>query len=499
MKIFAPRVPVPGHGGSASGSAPGVSPPASTAVRSYRPKRFSRRRVLRRNLRNSVADCAAFSIMVGIGETYFPAFALALGLGQIVSGLVASVPLLIGAVLQLVSPYAVRWLGSNRRWCVMCVLLQGLSFLPLVGAALAGYLPAWALFGFVALYWAGGLGATPAWQTWMETVVPFHVRAPFFAMRTRFGQAGVLVGFLAGGLSLQYGKQHGIVLKMFAAIFAVAFVCRIISARFLSRQTESAHLNGPQLHVGFGELLQRIRTGSSERLLLYFLAVQVAVQISGPYFSPFMLGQMQISYLHFVSLLAVSFLAKIVALPACGRLATLFGARRLLWIGGIGIMPVSGSWLYASDFWQLVLIQFLGGIVWAAYELAMLLMFFESVRKEERTSILTMFNLANSVALAVGSIVGGCLLKLLGESREAYLFLFAVSSFARASALLVLKFFPGRELALRDEVLDTEDEVTSMTLSREPSSLNRPQVDEPEGLPGPARRMATTVETAEHA
>ena len=175
--------------------------------------------------------------MVGMGETYFPAFALALGLGQIVSGLVASVPLLIGAVLQLMSPYAVRWLGSNRRWCVLCVLLQGLSFLPLVGAALVGELPAWALFGFVALYWAGGLGATPAWQTWMETVVPYHVRAPFFAMRTRFGQGGVLVGFLAGGFSLQYGKQHGIVLKMFAAIFAVAFVCRMISARFLSRQT----------------------------------------------------------------------------------------------------------------------------------------------------------------------------------------------------------------------------------------------------------------------
>jgi len=497
MKIFAPRVPVPGHGGSAPGLASGVSPPASTPPRSYRPARHSRRRVLRRNLRNSVADGAAFSLMVGIGETYFPAFALALGLGQIVSGLVASVPLLIGAVLQLVSPYAVRWLGSNRRWCVMCVLLQGVSFLPLVVAAMIGHLPAWALFGFVALYWAGGLGASPAWNTWMETVVPFHVRAPFFAMRTRFGQGGVLVGFLVGGFALQYGKQNGKVLSMFAAIFAVAFVCRIISARFLSRQTESAHLNGPQLHVGFGELLQRIRSGSSERLLMYFLAVQVAVQISGPYFSPFMLGQMQISYLHFVALLAVSFLAKIVALPACGRLATLFGARRLLWIGGIGIMPVSGSWLYASDFWQLVVIQFLGGVVWAAYELAMLLMFFESVRKEERTSILTMFNLANSVALAVGSIVGGCLLKVLGESREAYLFLFAVSSFARASALLVLKLFPGSELTLRDE---ENDEVTmGASLAGDASPLARPQVDEPEGLTGPARRAPTAAATAKHA
>ncbi|MFN6104529.1 MAG: MFS transporter [Planctomycetaceae bacterium] len=487
MKIFAPRVPVPGHGGLASGGLPDVSPPTSSAVRSLRPKRFSRRRTLRRNLRNSVADCTAYSLMVGMGETYFPAFALALGLGQIVSGLVASVPLLIGAVLQLISPYAVRWLGSNRRWCVLCVLLQGLSFLPLVGAALVGELPAWALFGFVALYWAGGLGATPAWQTWMETVVPYHVRAPFFAMRTRFGQGGVLVGFLAGGFSLQYGKQHGIVLTRVAAIFAVAFVCRMISARFLSRQTESAQLNGPQLHVGFGELLGRIRAGSSERLLTYFLAVQMAVQISGPYFSPFMLGQMKISYLHFVALLAVSFLAKIVALPACGRLATLFGARRLLWLGGIGIMPVSGSWLYASEFWQLVMIQFLGGVVWAAYELAMLLMFFESVRKEERTSILTMFNLGNSVALALGSILGGCLLKILGESREAYLFLFAVSSFARAGALLVLRFFPGAELTLREEENELVDPLEG-TLD-----LARPQVDEPEEIAGPVRRLASLV------
>ena len=42
-------------------------------------------------------DAAAYSVMVGCGETYLPAFALALGLGPIVAGMVASVPLLVGA------------------------------------------------------------------------------------------------------------------------------------------------------------------------------------------------------------------------------------------------------------------------------------------------------------------------------------------------------------------------------------------------------------------
>jgi hypothetical protein len=180
--------------------------------------RRKRRRSLRKNLRNSVSDGAAFSVMVGIGETYFPAFVLALGMGEIAAGLIASIPLLVGAVLQMVSPAAVVWLGSNRRWVITCVALQAASFLPLALAALAGRMPIAGLFASVSLYWAGGLGAGPAWNTWMETVVPFRVRAPFFATRTRFGQAGTLVGFLAGGFALQYGKSTGRVLEAFAAM-----------------------------------------------------------------------------------------------------------------------------------------------------------------------------------------------------------------------------------------------------------------------------------------
>ena len=35
----------------------------------------------------STADAAAFSVMVGCGETYLPAFALALGMGPVDAGL----------------------------------------------------------------------------------------------------------------------------------------------------------------------------------------------------------------------------------------------------------------------------------------------------------------------------------------------------------------------------------------------------------------------------
>ena len=54
--------------------------------------------------------------MVGCGETYIAAFALAIGMSQITAGLIGTVPLLAGVALQLIGPTGARWCRSYRRW-----------------------------------------------------------------------------------------------------------------------------------------------------------------------------------------------------------------------------------------------------------------------------------------------------------------------------------------------------------------------------------------------
>ena len=54
-----------------------------------------------RNIRSSYADGAAFSMMVGFGETYLVAFALAIGISELTAGLLSSLPLIAGGLLQL--------------------------------------------------------------------------------------------------------------------------------------------------------------------------------------------------------------------------------------------------------------------------------------------------------------------------------------------------------------------------------------------------------------
>ena len=110
-------------------------------------------------------DGLTCNVMMGITETLFVGLRpLPLGMGQVVAGLVASVPILAGAFLQLVSPRAIRLLGSNRRWVVLCVVFQAISFLPLAVTALIGQVPVAVLFLLSAMYWGSGLASGPAWK-----------------------------------------------------------------------------------------------------------------------------------------------------------------------------------------------------------------------------------------------------------------------------------------------------------------------------------------------
>ncbi len=116
---------------------------------------------LRKDLRAITAEGAAANIMVGIGENYLPAFVLALTASQIACGLAATVPLLIGAGLQMLAPYLLERGGSYRRWVTVCAAVQAAVFVPLVWSAWAGTAPVLVVFALAALYWATGMAGGP--------------------------------------------------------------------------------------------------------------------------------------------------------------------------------------------------------------------------------------------------------------------------------------------------------------------------------------------------
>lgn len=388
------------------------------------------------DLRAIVGDGVFFSAMVGLGETYVPAFALAVGFGEAVAGLVATLPMLAGAVFQLITPWAVRRLRSYRRWVVLCAGLQALSLTPLALGAAWGHLSlTWLAVATVA-YWAFGMATGPAWNAWVTSLVPERMRAQFFATRTRACQATLFAAILVGGLLLQWGRDLGAELSFFALLFAAAMLARLFSARCLSRQSEPPELAGAHQALSPREILSSIRAANSGRVLVYLLGMTASVHVAAPFFTPYMLGPLSLSYAQYMSLTAAAFLARVAVLPLLGRFARQRGTRPLLWWGALGIVPLPVLWLVSHHFAYLLGLQVFAGLAWAALEFATLLTFFEGIPEHHRASVLSVYNLASAAAIAAGAAVGTQVLAT--SEGSGYLWLFAISSGARLAMLGVL-------------------------------------------------------------
>jgi hypothetical protein len=294
------------------------------------------------------------------------------------------------------------------------------------------------LYLIAAVYWGAGLSTGPAWNTWVGTLIPRSIRASYFARRSRVAHFAVLCGLIGAGLSLQAGESLGRPLAAFAVLFAIAGMCRFISASLLLGQNEPEKPDDDHRVISWPQFIGRFQHGHDGRLFAYMLATQFAVQISGPYFTPFMLEKLRFSYATYLLLIATSYVARMLILPWLGEAVRRAGARRVLWFAGLGLVPLSAMWLVSTSLPWLLAVQAMAGIAWAAYELATFLLLFETVPEEERTSVLTLFNASHAMATVTGAACGGWLLHTLGTDHAAYLSIFALSGCVRLLTIALL-------------------------------------------------------------
>ncbi len=251
----------------------------------------------------------------------------------------------------------------------------------MVAAAWVGSLSPLALLVIASVYWMGGLAAGPAWNTWIGHLIPVPVRSRFFAKRTRISQLLTLSGFLLGGGLLHLaGQGSSWILTAFAAIFAIACACRLASVLLLGIHHESGIARDLVRHLEEQRVAGQTTNVRGMRLITYLVVVQGMVQISGPYFTPYMLKQLHFDYAAYVALVATAFIAKAVSLHLWGNVASRRGPRFLLWLGGISIVPLASLWTLGQSFAWVMCVQILSGTFWAAYELGFFLMFLSRCR-----------------------------------------------------------------------------------------------------------------------
>jgi MFS family permease len=410
---------------------------------------FSRDPQTDRSLRHSLKDAAAFGAMTGIGETYFSAFALFLKATTPQIGMLASLPPLLASFVQLLSAWLGRLIGQRKPVILAGAGLQALSWAPLVALPLLfpdSAVPL--LIGCVVLYQSGAHLVTPQWSSLMGDLVPARRRGRFFALRTRLVMAVTFLSLLAGGLLLHLFSRGGQTRTGFIVLFSIAACARLASLYQLSR------MHDPTGHVAalespFGrDWWRRLKDSNVARFSIFFGLMQFGVSIASPFFTVYMLRDLDFTYFEFTCNTGTAIFAQFLTLARWGRISDIFGNRRILAATGLVIPLMPLLWTFSTNFWYLLAVQAVSGFAWAGFSLSASNFVYDLIQPGRRATWLAIHNVIASAGIFSGAMLGGWLGAVLPTEIELFgdtwrwlspLYgVFIVSTLARAAVVAVL-------------------------------------------------------------
>jgi MFS family permease len=393
-------------------------------------------RKIEASLRYSVRDAASFSVMLGAGESYFQAFAVFLRGTLMQVGAIYSVPMFLGSLAQLLSTWAVRRVGSRKRLVVAAALTRTALFIPMVLVPFMGPQRVWILLGLISLYFALNYIGVPAWTSWMRDLVAESRRGQYFSRRNSLANLVALVGVVAAGVVLSlYPKDSP---RGFFLILAVAFLGSVGSTVFLALKLdlpyEEPRRSGESL-LRFTASLGRNHYG---RFVLFTALLHFGVFLAGPFFVPYMLNTLGFDYLQFMVATSLVVAVKFLAMPVWGELSDRYGNRKILALASILVSLLPFTWMAGRSFWWICLIQGIGGLAWAGFDIAALNFAYDLMPAEKVTRYTSFNAFYKGVAIFLGGLAGGFLIHHIQLFGSPFNALFGLSGAFRVAVALPL-------------------------------------------------------------
>jgi MFS family permease len=415
---------------------------------------FSKDPVVDRALRHSVRDGMAYSVQVGAGETYFSAFALFLKASAPQVALISTLPPLLASSAHIFSAWAGQHFGRRRIVLLGCAL-QALLWLPiLLVPVLAPSHAIAALLVLLALYYSANNLTTPQWTSIMRDLVTERRRGRYFGHRTRLTTIATFTSLVACGVLLHELDAAGRTYFGFALIFLIAFAARMTSLYHLTFLYEPpVHGPAPDMHIE--QWWRSLKSTGALGFSTYAALMNAAVGLSSPFFTVYMLRDLQLSYLEFTVLSGASVFVQFLMLGTWGRIADVYGNRLVLIVTSISLPIVPAVWILSDDFWALLLFQALSGLSWSGFTLATGNLLYEVVPRTRRAAYVAFHNVGTAAGVFAGAMLGAALVQVLPpatvlldepRSHSNLLYIFVISGALRG---LVALFLRGRVRELR--------------------------------------------------
>ncbi|HXH75799.1 MAG TPA: MFS transporter [Bacteriovoracaceae bacterium] len=394
----------------------------------------------KQHVRSSFRDAVYTSLNIGMAESYFCAFMLALGISELTAGFGTVLAQFIGVCFQLLSIRTFFRKHPLKKRLLLFLALQALAMIPLMLVGQYKLNSSYLIIGILGMYWASLLSLNPPWNRLMGNTVPARFRLRFFSIRNQFGQIAVLTGLVISGCTLYWAKNQSRELEVFVWIFTLGFLLKSFSWFELKYRHNSHQLpKGIETRLKMREFVKRLRHTEQGKLVTFLIFFYTAAHFSGPYHVPYMLNHLKFNYLEYMAVTATSYFGRVFMFRILQKRARSRHINTLLIISCVGIASSPLLWALSKNYSWILGVEFLSGCYWAGFELATVLLYYQKIEDHERTSIMSYITFFNITGMVIGSLLGALFMRHLPPSLNPYIVLFATSTFLR---VLVIIFAP---------------------------------------------------------
>ncbi len=398
-----------------------------------------------------VKEGAWDAVKIGAAETYFGAFGVFLGGAPLQIGALATLPPLIGSMSQVFAMRLAESLASRKAAVLRFIRMQAVVCAALGGVGLV-FESAWwgltALIALVSLYHITIGLIAPVWNSLVGDIVPAVSRGEFFGYRNKWMAIVTFLAVVLAGECIHLSAGSGYAVLGYAAVFLVAGVSRLWSARmFRDVPDVPAHVS-EESKFTFWQFIARGKRSNFLKFVVFVSAMNFAASISGPYFAMYMLSDLKLSYREYMVVVAAVVLMQFAVMRSWGRLSDQFGNRKILKLCGVLVSLNPLLWLLSTKFWYVIGVQLYSGLFWAGFNLAAANFLFDAVTPAKRARCFAYQSIVNGVFVFLGSAVGGVLASYPPQviiqrlavfvDPSPFLLLFALSALLRVVAMVFL-------------------------------------------------------------
>ncbi|MFH1423055.1 MAG: MFS transporter [Planctomycetota bacterium] len=345
----------------------------------------------------------------------------------------------LAQLVQIFSAFFISLIGKRKIVVIISALLSRLVLCAIVALP---YLMSWptalkVVIGAAFLWGALGSISGNAWSGWMSDLVPRRIRGRYFSSRNFVLMLTTIIFSLAAAWFLdQFSREPGKgitsllpsvkgkwiffpvnKMKAYVLLYSLGAIPAIISAMLIKRQVEPTRIEKArkQLKDFWASVKEPLKHSIFVKFLIFTSIYSLINSIAAPYWSPFLLENLQIS----ITTLAVCALVS----QTCGLLTTrLWGSL----CDKYGNRPVIVTTMFFASFHPLfyliatknfiipVYIDFASsGIMWMGFGIAMTNFLYTTATIEGKEMLFAVYGIAGAGMVFVGSLLSGLLLSII--------------------------------------------------------------------------------------